>query len=332
MNAVRWSVLLLVLAIISCPTARAATAPNHVVVVVLENHSYSEIIGSTNAPYITSLAQQGALFTQSFAATHPSQPNYLLLYSGSTQGVVDDTSPPPGAPYTTANLGAALLQSGHTFIGYSEGLPSVGYTGAQSGNYVRRHAPWVSWQGAAANAVPTTASQLFSAFPSDFTTLPTVAFVIPDLIHDMHDGGDPASIVNGDQWLQTHLDAYAQWAKTHDSLLLVTFDEDDGSEGNRIVTIFVGAMITPGTYAQVIGHRDVLRTIEAMYGLAPSGTGGASITVAGLGGSTAGGGGGPGYGSSSRGKRCGFSGGLTVVLAITWLSKRRRGFDQQIRG
>src|SRR5258708_36025068 len=64
--------------------------PDHVVIVIEENHSYAEIIGSANAPYINSLAAMGALFTNSFGVTHPSEPNYLALFSGSTQGVTDD--------------------------------------------------------------------------------------------------------------------------------------------------------------------------------------------------------------------------------------------------
>ena len=68
------------------PGANGVPRPDHVVIVIEENHSYSEIIGSSAAPYINSLAAQGALFTQSHATTHPSQPNYLHLFSGSNQG------------------------------------------------------------------------------------------------------------------------------------------------------------------------------------------------------------------------------------------------------
>jgi len=65
--------------------------PSHVVVVIEENHGYSQIIGSSQAPYINTLATQGALFTKSYAISHPSQPNYLALFSGSTQGIIDDS-------------------------------------------------------------------------------------------------------------------------------------------------------------------------------------------------------------------------------------------------
>src|SRR3954469_749859 len=86
--------------------AQAASVPtfDHVVVAVFENHGYSQIIGSSSAPYFNSLATGGANFTNYAAITHPSQPNYFAMFSGSTQGITDDSCPPPGAPYTKANL------------------------------------------------------------------------------------------------------------------------------------------------------------------------------------------------------------------------------------
>jgi hypothetical protein len=279
-----------------------------VVVVVMENHAYSQIIGSSDAPYINSLVRSGALFTQSFAATHPSQPNYLILFSGSTQGVTDDSVPPPGAPYATPNLGAELLQSGHGFTAFSEDLPAVGYLGASSGGYVRRHAPWTDWQGASANAVPASSNRPFSAFPSVYSQLPTVSFVIPNLDHDMHDG----SVLAGDQWLRDHLDPYVQWADANQGLLILTFDEDDGSANNHIVTVFVGGAVHHATYDQAIGHLDVLRTIEAMYGLSGAGSGGTAI--------------GPWAtppSPSPANKRCGFgSSASLLLLGILFLRRR----------
>jgi phosphatidylinositol-3-phosphatase len=112
--------------------------PSHVVVVIEENHSYNEIIGSSSAPYINSLANSGALFTQSFAITHPSEPNYLAFFSGSTQGITDDSCPHTFGP---PDLGGELINAGLTFGGYSEDLPSIGSTVCTSGNYARKHNP-----------------------------------------------------------------------------------------------------------------------------------------------------------------------------------------------
>jgi hypothetical protein len=245
--------------------------PDHVVVVMEENHSYSEIIGSADAPYINSLASRGAVFTQSFAITHPSQPNYLDIFSGSNQGITDDSPVPQ--PFAAPNLGGSLIQAGLTFGGYAEGLPAVGSTAISSGNYVARHNPWVDWQGASANAIPPADNLPFSDFPSDFSTLPTVSFVVPDLQHDMHDG----TVAAADAWLKDNLDPYVQWAQTHNSLLILTFDEDDSSQRNQIPTLFVGPMVVPGSYGETIYHFNVLRTIEDMYGLPHAG---ASATAA----------------------------------------------------
>jgi phosphatidylinositol-3-phosphatase len=90
------------------------------------------------------LARRSANYTQFYAETHPSQPNYLALFSGSTQGVTDNNCPHDlGA---RPNLARQLLDAGHTFTGYSEGLPAPGWRGCSHGRYVRRHASTTSPQ------------------------------------------------------------------------------------------------------------------------------------------------------------------------------------------
>jgi hypothetical protein len=234
---------------------------DHVVIAIMENHDFNQIIGNADAPYINALAAYGANFTQAFAVTHPSQPNYLALFSGSTQGVTTDTCLKHllGA----ASLGSQLLAAGLTFVGYSEDLPLAGSTVCTSGAYARKHNPWSDF-----SSVPAASNQPFAAFPSDYTTLPTLAFVVPNLNDDMHDG----TVAQGDAWLQTHLDGYVQWAATHNSLFVVTWDENDGStDGNHIDTLFAGAGLVSGDYAEITGHYRLLATLEAMYGLAPLG-------------------------------------------------------------
>jgi hypothetical protein len=241
--------------------ARAATStvlprPDHVLILVLENHAYGQVIQNPNAPYISSLAGQGANLTQSFGVTHPSQPNYLAMYSGSTQGLISDSCP---HTYSKANLGQELIGAGLTFAGYSEGMPSDGYTGCNSGRYARKHNPWVNFTN-----VPASANLGYNRFPTDYAKLPTVSFVVPDLCNDMHD----CSVATGDAWVKRNLDGYVQWAKTHNSVFLLTFDEDDRSASNRIPTVLVGQPVKPGTYPQRVDHYGVLRTLLDMYGLA----------------------------------------------------------------
>ncbi len=227
----------------------------HIVVVIEENHSYSDIIGSSQAPYINSLATEGALFTASFAITHPSQPNYLAIFSGSTQGVTSDSCP---HTFSTSTLERELLVAHKTFTGYSEGLPKAGSMVCTTGEYARKHVPWTDFSQDSSND-----NQPFSSFPADFAKLPLVSFVIPNLLDDMHDG----TIQQGDIWLQANLSAYVNWAMTNNSILIITWDEDDGSESNQIPTIFVGEQVKPGKYSEKINHYNVLRTIEQIYQL-----------------------------------------------------------------
>ena len=243
---------------LATPAATAANGvprPDHVVIVIFENTSQSKIINNPSAPYFNQLAATGANFTSSFAIEHPSQPNYLDLFSGSNQGVTSDSCP---HTFSTTNEASQLIAAGLSFTGYSEDLPSAGSTTCQSGKYARKHNPWVNFTN-----VPASANQPLTAFPADFTKLPTVSWVVPNLCNDIHD----CSVATGDKWLKAHLDAYAQWAKTHNSLLITTFDEDDFSSSNRIATIFNGQQVKPGAYSGRIDHFSVLRTIEDMYSL-----------------------------------------------------------------
>ena len=242
---------------------------DHIVVVVEENHSYSEIFGASGAmPYFASLAQQGAVFTDSHGVTHPSQPNYLALFAGSTFGVISDACP---QNLSGANLASALAAHNLTFTGYAEDMPRQGYPGcfAASG-YARKHNPWVDFAD-----FPTTENLPFSAFPADFSQLPTVAFVVPNQQNDMHSG----SIAAADDWLRQNIAPYAQWAATHNSLLIVTWDEDDATDANHIPTLFVGAHVQPGQYAETINHYDVLRTIEALEGVTFTGQAASGATI-----------------------------------------------------
>jgi hypothetical protein len=298
------------------PLHAQAPAFDHIVVVIEENHSFSQIIGNPAAPNINALAASGANIvnastdpqgntTGSHAVRHPSQPNYLELYSGSSQGTVQDGHPgtssepfssPP--PFTTPNLGAALRNAGFSFATYSQTLPSVGFDGDNNGAYQRKHNPVANWMkdvNPTANQLPSTVNQPFTTFqqiansPGGFATLPTISFVVPDQIYDMHDG----TIQQGDDWLKTNIiDTYLAWATTHNSLLIVTWDEDGNSTAsNQIATIFAGAKVKPGNYTETnlnannphvgsptdpgiqtptgtaMNHYNMLSTIEDIYGL-----------------------------------------------------------------
>ncbi|MEQ1588790.1 MAG: alkaline phosphatase family protein [Gallionella sp.] len=252
--------LTLLLALTLAPSAFAERLPrpDHIVVVIEENRGYSQIMDQRNSDsYIHALSKRGMLFTQSYGVTHPSQPNYLALFAGSTYDV---TSNACGYSFTTDNLATALLDKGLSFANYAESLPAVGDLVCMSGAYQRKHNPITNWQG---TRLPAEMNLRFSDFPQDFSKLPTVSFVIPDQNNDMHDG----SFTAADEWLKTYIDPYVSWAFKHNSLLILTWDEDSGREDNRVVTLFVGPMVKAGTNSQRINHYNVLRTMLDVYGL-----------------------------------------------------------------
>jgi hypothetical protein len=296
-ESVRGCVIGCVLLVAALAQADPPPKYDHIIVIFEENQDYSRIIGAKDAPYINHVllgTYGGVSFTDMRAEQHPSQPNYLAFFSGSNQGINDNGqydlpgSRPPG-PLTTPNLGASLLAKGYTFKGYAESMPAVGFTGARysyrplQNQYVLKHCPWVNWQqyGTApqANAIPANLNVPFVTkghnpgklpswlyFPTDYAQLPTVSIVIPDEQNDMHDG----SVRDGDQWLQTYMDGYVQWARRHNSLLIVTWDEDADkgqAKDQWIATVLAGANLKAGRYDGRLNHYNLLRMVEDMYGL-----------------------------------------------------------------
>lgn len=243
--------------------------PDHVVVLIMENHTYGQIIGNPNATYINGLVSDGstAVFSKSYGLAYPSQPNYIMLYSGSNQGVTTNNRP-DSLPFTTCNMGASLFQAGYSFVTYSEDLPYAGFDSANYLHYYRKHNPCVNWQNSPQNGVPVSSNLPFTGFPANYDSLPTVCYVVPNQLNDMHDSAWTANcIIRGDNWIRDNLDGYIQWAKTHNSLFIMTFDEDDHSDFNHIPTLFSGEMVAPVMSTDSINHYHILRTIEDMYSL-----------------------------------------------------------------
>lgn len=281
--------------------AAAADLPkyDHVVIIVEENKDFEQIIGNPSAPYLNELAAEGTVLTRMFAEEHNSEGNYFWLFSGSNQNVGFHDAVPT-VKFTAPNLGAALIAKGLTFKGYSQSLPAIGSEVSVTPAgctypcvYGRKHVPWISFANVPDGTTIATSSNLrFADFPTDYNQLPTVAFVIPDMENDMHNGETKDSVPDGDKWLERNLDRYYQWAKTHNSLLIVTFDENDDETDyvgltdpavspdspsrrglqNRIATIFAGAHVKAAySDAEPLTHVNILRTIEAIYGLPKSG-------------------------------------------------------------
>lgn len=253
------------------PKAPAALPTyDHVVVVVFENKQYGEIMGSANAPYINQLASAGASLTAMKALTHPSQPNYFNLFSGATQGITGDGCYTPQS-MSAANLGQELIAAGKTFATYNEDLPSEGSTACTNGQYAQKHNPWFAFKN-----VPLGSGKTWAQFPKgDFTQLPHLSFVVPNQCNDMHS----CPVATGDTWVKNNLDAYAQWAKANNSLLVLTWDEDNYLGSNTIATVFSGAKVKQGTYGSAYNHYSLLRTFEDLFGTTHAGNAASATTI-----------------------------------------------------
>jgi acid phosphatase len=233
--------------------------PAHVVVVIEENHTLAQIIASGDAPYLATVARSGALFTHAYGVMHPSQPNYFALFAGRTNDN-GDGCPARGIPAAAPNIASELLAAHLTFAAYSEALPAAGFLGCAAGTYAQKHAPWTHFTN-----IPQSLHRPLDALTS-FRALGTVTFVVPDVDDDMHDG----TVREGDDWARAHLAPLLRWADANDTLVVFTWDEGF-DERNSIPTMFVGPMVRAGRYTERVDHLRVLRTLEQMYGLAPTG-------------------------------------------------------------
>lgn len=247
-------------------TATGVTGSNPVWLIVLENHSYGQIIGSGSAPFLNTLANRYGLATDYHAVGRPSQPNYLALVSGSTQGVSDD-----GVHDVTATTLFDQLEAAHrSWRVFAENVPAGCFTGASSsggqdgpGTYVRKHEPAISFTSISAS--PQRCAQItnlssFDPAAADFN------LIVPNLCHDMHD----CSVRQGDAWLSQFVPRITDSAAFRDGgLLVIVFDEaKSGDDAQHTVLVFARASLAAGTRATGRAtHYSLLRALEELWGL-----------------------------------------------------------------
>jgi hypothetical protein len=244
---------------VQTPTPSAPPTFSHVVVLVEENHSYSEVMGNSSMPYFNSLASQYGLATQYFANAHPSLPNYMVLTTGLTETLDDNFA----GTISDDNVVRELVKAGKTWKSYAESLPSPGYVGGDSSLYLRRHNPFTylsdvqNDSSQAANIVP------FTQFAADLANnaLPQYSFIAPNVMDDAHDG----SLAQADAWLETNIaPLLASSAFQSGGLLIITFDEGNQVDvmhgGGQVATLIISATAKKGFQSQILyQHQSVLR-------------------------------------------------------------------------
>ncbi|HEX9037522.1 MAG TPA: alkaline phosphatase family protein [Ktedonobacterales bacterium] len=217
----------------------------HIIVIVMENTTYDDIIGSSSAPTINALASKYGLATNYWAVAHPSEPNYVAMIGGDTFGIGDDNSYKVNA-VTVSNLATQLEAARLTWKSYQQSMPYAGFAGEtypSGGNtlYASKHNPFMNFLGAwpaaertqtLAHIVPDTqlAGDLKNAI-----TFPNLAFISPDLCNDMHGASGCASnlTATGDAYVNQamqEITASDIWT-AHDTntAVVVVWDEAEGA-------------------------------------------------------------------------------------------------------
>jgi len=249
-------------------TQSTSTLPRfgHVVIVVEENTSFSEVTDST-MPYLFSLMSQYGVATQYYANTHPSIGNYFEMTAG--QIITNDDS--YQLTVTADNIVRHLLAAGKTWKDYAEDLPSVGYTGPSTGNYARKHNPLSFFSDVVNDSVQVKRLVPFTQFALDLAgdTLPNYSFVVPNLCNDAHDCDLPTA----DNWLKANIAPLLNNPSfKQDGMLIITFDEasgDDTNGGGRVVwTVVSPKARTAYTSAALYQHQSTLRLMAEALGLA----------------------------------------------------------------
>jgi phospholipase C len=276
----------LALGLTGSASAQAATGPcgtlplsstnyTHVIWVMMENHSYNTIIGSSQAPYINSLAGECGLATNYHNISHPSLPNYIAMSSGlalsSLNPFTSDCSPSRKCSTSVQSIFGQVP----SWKAYEESMPS-NCDRKNSGEYAVRHNPppyYTSLSTCATNDVP------YPQLTTDLAngTLPAFSFVTPNLIDDMHDG----TVAQGDTWLANNLPAILNSTAYQSGhvVLFVSWDEGEGGTSNdcatnttdigcQVATLAVSPSTTPGTQsATLFNHYSLLGSTEQLLGV-----------------------------------------------------------------
>ncbi|HXC78234.1 MAG TPA: alkaline phosphatase family protein [Candidatus Acidoferrum sp.] len=264
-------------AFVGATPSLAATSPPHIMLIVMENEGYAQIIGNTQAPYINSLASTYTSATKWYGLQDSSIADYIALVSGTTGT--------HSAPTVIGELASASI----SWKAYLEDMPSVCYTGKGIGNYSKLHNPFVYFKSIRTTALCNQVVPFSPAFASDLSnnTAPDFMWVSPNECDDMNSKCSPLNnyIKQGDQWLQATIPTVldSQWYAAGGTII-ITWDSATKADqsgwntgsGGHVPTIVISAK-SSGTFSLGGNHYGTLRAIEEAYGI---GLLGASATAA----------------------------------------------------
>lgn len=261
------------------PLQAQMPASNHVFVMMVENHSYSQVVGNSEMPYLNSLISQYGLATNYDADSHYSIPNYFWITTGQYVTLDDGTE----SVFNVDNVTRYLLAAGKTWKAYEESIPSAGYVGPTVEPYEKNHDPF-SYLSDVVNSSEVTNIVPFTQLATDIANehLPNYAFITPNSLHDGHS----ANLSAMDQWLKTALPPLLQspvFQPGGDGILFITFDESIDSDcsplatcpklpenggGGHVATIVIGPTVKPGYQSTTFyQHPSILRSMLLALGI-----------------------------------------------------------------
>jgi phospholipase C len=272
-----------------CGTVSTAPTYTHVIWILMENHSFGDIIGNTSqAPYINQLASQCGLATNYHNVSHPSLPNYIALTSGLSGRDLKPFNSDCSPSKKCSTAAPSIFGQGETWKAYEESMPS-NCAAANSGEYAVRHNPppyYTTLTGCSTLDVPYT--QLATDLANN--ALPAFSFITPNLIDDMHDG----TIAQGDAWLSANLPTILTSSEytSGSTAVIVTWDEGSGGKTGEdcsanttdtsclVATIVVSPSTPAGSMsATLFNHYSLLGTTEALLGLPALGAASSAPTM-----------------------------------------------------
>jgi phospholipase C len=274
---IRLTALVAALVVPAASAQPQAPSLQHIVVIVFENKEYGAVLANAQAPTFNRMARRYATLTHYYGVTHPSLPNYLALVSGSTHGITSDCT---SCEISGPTLADPLEQAGKTWKLYAEGLPAPGYAAPGYDGYAKKHDPFIYFRSVVDNSARAKRVVPLKQLAADerSASLPSFAFVVPNLCHSMHD----CPVRTGDAWLRAQLPPLLALPET---VIFVVFDEGTTNVhgGGHVPALALGTAVRPHSrFAAVTNHYGLLRTIEDAWGLAPLGRSASAAPITGI--------------------------------------------------
>jgi hypothetical protein len=254
---------------------RPSSVPSHLapmVVIFMENHERSDVLGSSSAPYERRLLTQGRDYVNYFAVTHPSLPNYLAFASGSTNGKASDEIV-AGELSLHPTLWDQLTASSVSWAVYEETMPSACYgqdaAGTAPADYALKHNPATPFRSVYSD--PAECSNVQPLSSMEPAHLPSFSFIAPNECNDGHS----CELATSDGWLAQQVPSLVAAGAD----VVVTYDEGGSdlglggsSGGGHVFAVEVGPGVPAGSVvARPLNHYSLLAGIEARFGMPPIG-------------------------------------------------------------